>query len=293
MHPLTLTALSFPFVLALAACGTVSGPGSAQSGRATSQAAQAAAPALGTGTLDEEAVRTLRFMREEEKLARDVYGALGRAFEHPTFVHIAGSEQRHMDALGRVIAAYGVDDPIAEDVAGRFADADLQALHDRLVADGSASLTAALTVGALIEETDIQDLDVALADAPPADVAAVYDRLRGASGNHLRAFTGALSGLGVTYAPQVLEADRYAEALTTRAGRGGGGCGRRGGGQGNGACGGACDRPGGGQGNGACGGACAGAGTCDGNCGGGRGAGQGRGQGQGAGNGQGRGSQGR
>jgi hypothetical protein len=207
MRTLFSAMLAGTITLTLSACGTITGPTGSPTDRATAQAAQAAAPALGTGTLDDEAVRTLRFMREEEKLARDVYGALGRAFEHPTFVHIAGSEKRHMDALGRVIAAYGVDDPIDEDVAGRFEDADLQALHDRLVADGSASLTAALTVGALIEETDIQDLDVALADGPPADVAAVYDRLRGASGNHLRAFTGALSGLGVTCAPQVLEAE--------------------------------------------------------------------------------------
>jgi hypothetical protein len=221
----------------LGACGTVPGP-AAFGPNGKVQAAQTSVPALGSGVLDEEAARTLRFMREEEKLARDVYVVLDARFAHPTFTHIARSEQRHFDALGRVLSAYGAADPVGEDVAGRFADPDLQALYDRLVTDGSASLPAALGVGALIEETDIQDLDVALSDAPPVDVAAVYERLRAASGNHLRAFTGGLAAVGVSYAPQVLEPERYLAALASRGGRGGGG----GCGAGQGRCDGTCGR---------------------------------------------------
>ncbi len=63
-------------------------------------------------------VEGLLLMREEEKLARDVYDALADIWDLRAFSNIAGSEQTHMDAVGRVLATYGIPDPITDDTPG-------------------------------------------------------------------------------------------------------------------------------------------------------------------------------
>ena len=55
-------------------------------------------------------------IREEEKLARDVYITLGEQWGLPIFASIAESEQRHMDAFGRLIDKYGLEDPVTDTV---------------------------------------------------------------------------------------------------------------------------------------------------------------------------------
>ena len=201
-------------------------------------------------------------MREEEKLARDVYLALGARYDHRTFNNIARSEQRHVDLMGAVAEAYALPAPAALDEPGVYENPDLSALHAQLMTAADVSLVAALGVGALIEETDIADLQRALEDAPPADVADVYTRLLGASQNHLRAFVRALETEGETYVPQVLPLAEFDATLAATPTHG------RGQGSGD------CDGSGQGQGQGR---------------GRGNGNGPGRGNGQGRGNGGGRG----
>jgi hypothetical protein len=132
----------------------------------------------------------LLFMREEEKLARDVYLNLFECWGVPIFANIANSEQAHMDALKRLLDKYGLADPAGE--TGVFSNPELQDLYDLLVYNGSASLNAGLLVGGLIEEVDIEDLQVAIADTTKADLQQVYGNLMDASENHLRAFAGAI-----------------------------------------------------------------------------------------------------
>jgi hypothetical protein len=50
-------------------------------------------------SLSAEEINSLNFMREEEKLARDVYNGLARKWEVNIFTNIATSEQTHMDAV--------------------------------------------------------------------------------------------------------------------------------------------------------------------------------------------------
>jgi hypothetical protein len=49
--------------------------------------------------LSEEEFSALLYMREEEKLARDVYLTLGAHWSLPIFQNIGQSEQAHMDAV--------------------------------------------------------------------------------------------------------------------------------------------------------------------------------------------------
>jgi hypothetical protein len=151
---------------------------------------------------------SLLFMREEEKVARDVYNALYATWGQPTFQNIAASEQAHMDEVKLLLDRYGLTDPAL--VPGQFTDANLQALYDQLVVQGSASLADALKVGAVIEEIDILDLQTRLAQTDNADIQWVFNNLMTGSYNHLKAFTGTLTQqTGEVYQPQYLSADAY------------------------------------------------------------------------------------
>ena len=145
----------------------------------------------------------LVFTREEEKLARDVYGAL--ASNGQTFVNIGDSEQRHMDAILTLLERYQVPDPAATTAVGEFVDPALQGLYRDLVAQGAPGSVDAFTVGCLIEELDLRDLDLARLDVTHADVDATYASLALGSRNHLRAFHGKLIAAGGSYQPQYLD----------------------------------------------------------------------------------------
>jgi hypothetical protein len=141
-------------------------------------------------TLDAAEIADLRYMREEEKLARDVYAALYARYGDAgrVFGAITKSESRHTLAVRRLLTAHKVTDPVASDVPGVFKDRDLQKLYADLVAQGETSLRAALRVGVAVEELDIDDLKACIARTSHADIERVYTNLQRASSNHLRAF---------------------------------------------------------------------------------------------------------
>ena len=95
---------------------------------------------LPAGELTAQEVDGLAFMREEEKLARDVYLTLYDQWNMPVFQNIAGSESTHMDAVLTILDRYGLEDPSAEKAVGEFTNPDLQALYDQLVESWAASL---------------------------------------------------------------------------------------------------------------------------------------------------------
>lgn len=135
----------------------------------------------------------LTYMREEEKLARDVYLTLGETWTVAPFENIAGSEQRHMDAVLKLLVKYLLPDPAAGNAIGEFTDPTLQALYVALVQKGQGSVVEALLVGGLIEETDLTDLAAAMSRTTKADILKVYTDLSCGSRNHLRAFAGQYS----------------------------------------------------------------------------------------------------
>lgn len=157
---------------------------------------------------DDEAAGIL-YMREEEKLARDVYDRLGGLWGIPIFSNIARSEETHMDAMLVLIDRYSLSDPVGDDTPGVFEDPALQSLYDDLVEAGSASLADAFRVGALIEELDIADLEERLAMTDNTDVRIVYQNLMKGSRNHLRSFYRQLDRSGIDYVPTYLPADEY------------------------------------------------------------------------------------
>ena len=186
--------------------------------------------------LSAEEAAALLFMREEEKLARDVYNQLFTLWGLPTFQSIAASEQTHMDQVKLLMDRYALSDPALD--PGQFTDANLQALYNQLMAQGSLSIADAIKVGATIEEVDIVDLQTRFTQTDNADIQLVYNNLMNGSFNHLQAFTNVLTQqTGETYQPQYLSADQYQVILSSTNGNGNqGGNGSQGAnGQGNGA----------------------------------------------------------
>lgn len=144
----------------------------------------------------------LTYMREEEKLARDVYLVLYDKYGLTIFDNISKSEQTHMDAIKTLLDRYGLPDPAAGKDVGKFTDPALQSLYEDLIARGSTSQVEALEVGVIIEETDIADLNEGIASTKRKDIKTVYSNLLQGSLNHLKAFVSTLAKYGVTYEPE-------------------------------------------------------------------------------------------
>lgn len=152
-------------------------------------------------------------LREEEKLARDVYLTLHEAWGNNVFVNIAQSEQSHMDAVKGLLDRYGLEDPIGDDEIGVFEDEELQGLFDDLVAQGLQSELEALQVGATIEDLDIFDIRKMRARSNDAAVLEVYDSLECGSNNHIRSFTDQLDALDFAYEVQFIAPVDYEAIL--------------------------------------------------------------------------------
>lgn len=175
---------------------------------ATPAAGAATRPARATSlpstTLSAEEIAGLHYMREEEKLAHDVYVALHALWGTAVFSNIASSEAAHTASVLNLLNSYGLSDPAAGLTAGVFLDPALQGLYDGLMEQGQHSEIEALKVGALIEETDIKDIEERLAQTDEAAIRSVYSNLLCGSRNHLRAFDRQLRSRGVTYTPVVI-----------------------------------------------------------------------------------------
>lgn len=156
----------------------------------------------------------LTYMAEEEKLARDVYLELGDIWNLRVFDNIAHAEQQHIDSVTVLFERYDIAAPSTLGTPGVFEDQNLQALYDSLVAAGSESMTAALTVGATIEDVDIADLEERLVDIDNQDITVIFNSLIAGSENHMRAFVRQLDRIGTGYEPQYLNETRYQQILT-------------------------------------------------------------------------------
>jgi hypothetical protein len=179
--------------------------------------------AAATSPLTADEIAGLKFMREEEKLAHDVYVTLYQQYGLAIFNNIASSEATHMAAVKTLLDRYGIVDPAAGNGVGVFENAELQALYNQLIAQGRQSLSAALKVGGAIEEIDILDLKERLGTTTHSDIQQVYTSLLNGSYNQLRAFANTLkTQTGEVYQPRYLDAATYQTIIAGTNGRRGG-----------------------------------------------------------------------
>lgn len=162
----------------------------------------------------EEEVTNLEFLREEEKLARDVYYFSYEMYGEIIFSNIMQSEQQHMDQVLKLLNTYQISDPASLEI-GVFNNEELQNLYDNLTAKSALSLTDALIVGATIEDLDIKDIAYFESITDKLDILNVLGNLKCGSRNHLRNFTNQLELVNVYYVPQYISLEEYNEIINS------------------------------------------------------------------------------
>ncbi len=167
-----------------------------------------------SATVNESEIEMMKFMREEEKLAYDVYRYLYAKYGFNVFNNISSSEKQHMDQVLCLLNYYKIQDPASPE-AGVFNNPELQMLYNDLTAQGDISLLEALKVGATIEDVDIKDLmDLSTSTTNPA-ILATFSNLTCGSRNHMRSFVSNINAQGGSYAPQFISVDLYNQIITT------------------------------------------------------------------------------
>lgn len=164
--------------------------------------------------LTQNEINDLKFLREEEKLARDVYLYSYDKYKVRIFDNISQSEQTHMDRVLYLLNKYGISDP-ASTKKGVFVNQELQMLYNDLTAQSDISLVQALKVGATIEDLDIKDIDHFTANTTKTDLLNVYGNLVCGSKNHIRAYTRQLDNNEVVYVPQYISLEEYKIILSS------------------------------------------------------------------------------
>jgi len=167
----------------------------------------------GNAGLDTVEASHLTFMREEEKLARDVYLTFSEWYPGATAFEAIGerSEQTHTDTLRDKLEQYGHPDPNPDAnelprAIGLFYGEEwgwyFEEKYLELTEAGSGNVLDALYVGALIEELDMNDIGVCpkvmvdagypkscgLAYTNARGLISTYNSLINGSENHLRTF---------------------------------------------------------------------------------------------------------
>jgi hypothetical protein len=151
----------------------------------------------------------LKYMREEEELARDLYMTIFNNKGLTVFQTIStNSETVHAQKMLDLLNTYSEADPSTGNPA-TYTDTGLQTLYNTLVASATGTTTVnldALNVGALVEEVDIDDINAKKAQVQPvhALIIQTYDSLLCGSRNHLRSFVSEIGAItGTAYVAQV------------------------------------------------------------------------------------------
>ena len=100
--------------------------------------------------LTEEKEEDLLFLREEEKLARDVYLYSYQIYGTRIFGNIIKSEEKHMSSVLKLLKIYNIEDPSLD--IGVFVNNFLQEKYDELIEKSNISELDALLVGDYIED---------------------------------------------------------------------------------------------------------------------------------------------
>lgn len=174
---------------------------------------------VATSNLTDSELAGLIFMKEEEKLARDVYSFLYSKWNSNIFNNISSSENTHANAIISLLKFYNNSDTTLQQV-GVFNNKELQELYNTLISKGSVSLVEAYKIGALIEDLDIKDLENYINSTTNPNIQTVLESLQKGSRNHIRSYTKQLNNLGVTYVPTYISQTEYNSIIASAMERG-------------------------------------------------------------------------
>ena len=165
-------------------------------------------------SLSQLEIDDLNFLREEEKLARDVYLYSYDLYNLQIFKNVSNSEQKHMDSVLELLNKYNLPDSASENI-GEFNNSELQNLYNDLTQKSSISVVEALEVGNLIEDLDIKDIATNEGRTINIDLLDVYSSLKCGSRNHLRNYYAQLIFNGGLYVPTYISIDEFEAIITT------------------------------------------------------------------------------
>ena len=167
---------------------------------------------VSSASLSPVEIEMLEFVREEEKMAHDVYYVLSGIYKKPVFKNIMKSEQEHMDRVLCLLIHYQLEDPASDEI-GKFSNPELQKQYDALIDLGITGIVDGLTAGALIEDFDIDNINKWIAQTDNEAILDVFTNIVCGSGNHLISFTELLDGFGEEYSPTFLSRAAYQAIL--------------------------------------------------------------------------------
>ena len=166
------------------------------------------------GVLTQEEIDALIHMREEEKLARDIYTTLGKTTPSAVFENIPRSEQSHMDAFDQLLDRYEIPDPVTDESAiGVFTDPFFTSLFTELKEKGQQSDKDAFEVGAMVEDLNMANLIKYNKMTDKPDLKLAYDTLLAQSKNHMSAFVRQLDSLGYSFEPEHISTEQLSIAV--------------------------------------------------------------------------------
>jgi hypothetical protein len=159
-------------------------------------------------------LKDLLFLREEEKLARDVYLFSFEKYNMQIFKNISNSEVQHMSNVLQLLNTYNIDDPASTEI-GVFNNSVLQTIYNELIEQSSISLIEALKVGDKIEDLDIRDLALNELRTDKSDLLSLYGSLKCGSINHLRSFHSQVLQNNGEYMPEFISQEYFDSIVTT------------------------------------------------------------------------------
>ncbi len=169
--------------------------------------------------LTDAEVNGILSLRQEEKVAYDVYTYMFDKYQSKVFKNIAENEKSHMDKMKELIDQFNLSDPLegTVDKKGVFSNKKMQALYDEMVMAGNYGLLDALRAAARFEETDIIDLRKNMSSASNEAVINVYLNLESGSQDHLRLLVKYIKEEGISYKPSYLSKEEYDQIMSVKA----------------------------------------------------------------------------
>lgn len=150
----------------------------------------------------------LLHLREEEKLARDVYIYAYNKYNINIFTNISASEQTHMNQVLVLLEKYNLEDP-ANKTHGIFKDETLQQLYNQLTSLVDVNYISALKVGATIEDLDINDIENFINHTNKNDLLTLYESLMCGSRNHMRNYYSKIIANNDSYVPAYITVETF------------------------------------------------------------------------------------
>ena len=143
-----------------------------------------------SGTLSAAQKSALAQLAEQQQLAQNLYQAFADRYGSIMFDHLADAAGYQLDALRTLTSRYGISDPTAGKSTGTFSDPATQATYNRLLAQGQAGYTSALSAARTVTTTQVSTLTADLTGLNAPDVQQVYTRLLNRAQMHQAMLTG-------------------------------------------------------------------------------------------------------